>query len=236
MVFLLNIGNTHTQMAECSNGKVGPVKTIKTELLTPSLLPEHMPIAAATVVPDAREILAGCGVFFLSHTDCRSVDFSLMDVSTLGGDRIANVALLAAEFDGMVMSVDFGTAINTEVRDEQKRMLGGAIAPGRAMLRRALHEGTKQLPLLGMDDTLPETAMGRNTRDAMRLGIDLGAVGMVRELIAAVRKEMGQELKIVGFGGDAAFFLPFFPEIIPGGENFTLRGIYRIWKESGHAD
>ena len=71
---------------------------------------------------------------------------------------------------------------------------------------------------------------GTNTVQAMTLGIDRGAVGMVREMLDVVQS--GKTHTAVVSGGDAPFFMQGISGLIDGGKFFTLRGIYLIARQS----
>ena len=94
--------------------------------------------------------------------------------------------------------------------------------PGRSLMRMALKSGTAALPELPLDLPLPEE-LGKNTFQAMTLGIDLGAVGMVRELMRR-SGDLGVKY-MVASGGDAEFFCRHIPELEAAGKLFTLQGI-----------
>ena len=90
-------------------------------------------------------------------------------------------------------------------------------------MRRALNAGTAQLPEVPLADAPPEHP-GKNTADAIRLGVDGGALGMVREV--GRRLSAGLELgSVILTGGDAAFFAPHFPNWRVAAPEFTLQGI-----------
>ena len=127
--------------------------------------------------------------------------------------------------------VDCGTAITLEIVGNGPRFAGGSIAPGRSLMRQALHDHTAQLPLLPVSDELADE-LGVNTVSAMTQGIDRGAVGMVRELLAQVRNCLGAKMTAVAVGGDRHFFLHHLPELTDGGDDFTLRGIFKIWEKN----
>ena len=98
MLTLLNIGNTHAQPAIWHDGYLELLPRIPTSELTWERLPQEYPVAAASVVPKASARLAGHGIYFLSAYDCGGlIDFSRVDPTTLGADRVAN-AIAAAEF------------------------------------------------------------------------------------------------------------------------------------------
>ena len=223
-LILLDIGNTHTRIARSDGAAIRILRTLATSELSTDDLPRGERIAAASVVPRAAERLESCGVMFVTAKNCGGlIDFSGVDAAALGADRAAN-AIAAAEFYELpVLVVDCGSAITCELVDEGRRFLGGAIAPGRMLQRRALHAGTAQLPEVALATTMP-TGMGRTTAEAIRLGVDAGAVGMVREL-ARIMGNAAKLHTIVLTGGDAKFFAPEFPEWKLAPEEFTLHGV-----------
>lgn len=229
MVLLLNIGNTHTCIAEAENGKISFLKKILTAELNNEMLPAAMPIAVATVVPEFRVRFRNRGIFWLEPGCPCDIDLSLVDSSTLGADRLANLIALGDGFPLPALCIDFGTAITFELLNDRKAFLGGAIAPGRALLRNSLHDYTAQLPLVSLK-TPPPDGPGRATGDQMLLGIDGGAVGMVKELIQIMRRSVDGDLNIFAAGGDAEFFMKNIPGIEYAGDDFTLKGILKAWE------
>jgi len=229
-MLLLNIGNTNSQIARlAANGELGKATVVPTAELPahPSLAElADMPGLAACVVPMARAALLERfpRLRFLTLADVPFVDFSLVDPSTLGADRLANLAA-AAELGAPRIVLDCGTAITTEVLDEQGRFRGGAILPGRRLLRQALHDHTAQLPLLPLGDTVP-AALGANTAAAILAGTDAAVLGAVAHLLAASKREIGTpDCPILAVGGDAAYFSRHIPGVTPGPADFTLRGL-----------
>lgn len=229
MVILLNIGNTHTQIAEADNGQIISRKKILSSKLESGLFPTAVPIAAATVVPELRSRLEEREIFWLDpETDC-GLDLSQIDSSTLGADRLANLIALAAEYPLPAVCIDFGTAITFELLSRDKVVSGGAILPGRALMRNALHDYTAQLPLVPLETPPPETP-GTNTRSQILLGIDGGLYGAVKELIEVMRRKAGKDLRVVATGGDAGFFIKRLSGVEYAGDDFTLKGILKAWE------
>ena len=234
MVTLLNIGNTHTQIAHCSDGAVTLARRVATAEMVAGALPAELlelqgPCLAACVVPAAATALRAAAptrdVVFLAAATVTEVDFSLVDASTLGADRVANAVAAVAGYAGAVLVLDCGTCVTIEAVDGQRRFCGGAILPGRALLRRALHEHTGPLPLVALGHDCPG-ALGTCTRDAFLAGVDLGILGAVARLLADSRQRLGAPAcPVVAVGGDAAFFCRHLPVLQPGDELFTLRGL-----------
>ena len=222
-MILLDIGNTHTRIAESRGRTVKILRTVLTTELAAEMLPPGE-VAAASVAPWAAERLQCRKIDFIGAGNCRNlIDFSLVASDTLGADRVANAVAVAEYYPLPALVVDCGSAITFELVDERRRFLGGAILPGRALMRKALNAGTAQLPAVPLDDGIPEHP-GRNTQEAIRLGVDGGAIGMVREV--SRRLMAGLELQsVVLAGGDAAFFAPHFPDWSVAAPEFTLQGI-----------
>ena len=229
MVVLLNIGNTHTTIAEAENGKITSSRKILTTELNSGMLPDATPIAAATVVPEFRRTLKKHDIFWLEPGCQCNIDLSKVDSSTLGADRLANLIAVENEFKLPALCIDFGTAITFELLDENKVFTGGAIAPGRVLLRNCMHDYTAQLPLVSLKTPPPE-GPGVATGDQMLLGIDSGAVGAVKELIEIMRRSVNGDLKLFATGGDANFFIKNISGIEYAGDDFTLKGILIAWE------
>ncbi len=245
---LLNVGNTHTQVALCPPDGLRDTGVLSTaRLLQDSsgvALHADIPRAAtylvASVVPAAAAALvAGLGasrVHFIEPALIKAVDFSAVDARTIGQDRLANAA--AAVAMGVVPGIvlDCGTAITTEVVDAQHRFRGGAILPGRALLRRALHADTAQLPDVPIAGDCP-SAVGANTQQAIRAGVDLGALGSVERVIRETRRELGcRDCPVIAVGGDAEFFSRHLDAVTHGPTDFTLRGLGAIAEQLGLTD
>ncbi|MDD5697012.1 MAG: type III pantothenate kinase [Victivallaceae bacterium] len=229
MVILLNIGNTHTGIAEAAAGGILSSRKVLTAELTAAMLPPGIPVAAATVVPKFRARFKGREIFWLEPGFPCGIDLSRIDQSTCGADRLANVIALAEFFPLPALCIDFGTAVTFELLDENRVFRGGAIVPGRKLLRNSLHDYTAQLPLAELEIP-PPAGPGTTTVEQMCLGMDIGLVGAVKELIGIMRRAVNTDLKVVATGGDAGFFIKNLSGIEYAGDDFTLKGILKAWE------
>lgn len=222
MIRVLDIGNTFTRIALWDGEKFTDIIRVPTEKL--ELDADGIPTVAACVCPAVKERLQHLDIDFISAADQHGkVDFSPVDCRTLGADRVAN-AVAAAEFFLLpAMVIDCGTAITCEVIDKECRFAGGAIAPGRKLMRSILAQGTAQLPEIPVSTVIP-TEIGQNTRDAITFGVDNGAIGIIRRWIEVVQKKY-PDLTLILTGGDAGFFAPALPEAVLTDDKFTLHGI-----------
>lgn len=123
------------------------------------------------------------------------------DGASLGPDRI--VAALAACWlaDGPAIIVDCGTAVTVDVADPERGFLGGAIAPGYAVLARALAREGAMLPLVETEGAVPRYP-GHSTAQAIRLGVEAAFSGAVLRLVTFARRDMPAAPVFVT-GGDA---------------------------------
>ena len=117
----------------------------------------------------------------------------------VGADRV--VAALAAyeKYGGPCIVVDFGTATTFDAISAKGEYLGGAIAPGIQISAEALYLKTAKLPRIEIRK--PKRAIGRTTVSSMQSGLYFGYIGLVSNIIAQIRKELGKEARVISTGG-----------------------------------
>ncbi|MBO5724837.1 MAG: type III pantothenate kinase [Lentisphaeria bacterium] len=225
---ILNIGNTHIH-SFLSEGRDSYTHECVLDTARCLALKEEWtkePLAVSSVVPRMTELCRKTGCFIVSPSGKLPFAPSELDFSTVGADRLANAAaLLAGSLPALC--VDFGTAITLEYVTENRAFSGGAILPGRALMRKALHDHTGLLPELPLYDSIPEIP-GLNTVHALRIGMDHTLVAGVRSLVEKFRR-LGVR-RVVACGGDRHFFLQYMEEMEDGGEYFTVKGIRMLWE------
>ncbi len=227
---ILNIGNTHVEILVREELTVVP-----TGDFTPEMIPGNIPCAAASVVPAVTNMLKNTrnDIFWVTCETPGLPDLSLVQNKSLGADRIANIAKLSIDGILPAVTVDCGTAITCEIVDEKRTYRGGCILPGRALLRKSLHLFTAQLPEIPLYAGLPENFPGISTNTDMRWGTDGMAAAAVKDIINRTQAMFPEKrLRIVICGGDAEFFLPYFPDAENGGSFFTLKGIKALYLHS----
>ena len=226
-----NVGNTNVQSALWDGVSFSSLSCKPTRLFGLSDIPEGRACAVASVVPSLDPLFQSRGAFILSSKSRCGLDLSKMDASTIGADRLANAVALAASGPLPALCVDFGTAITFELLDGAATLLGGSIMPGRMLQRCALNEHTAKLPLTALSENIPSMP-GRSTVEAIALGVDVGSVGAVRELLSSAAAFFpGRTLRALACGGDAPFFINALPGLLePGGDLFTLSGLVKAWE------
>ena len=239
---LLNIGNTNTEAAVLKKDVLlSPCSTFPTKVLGqspenfPKILTENLsiPWIVSSVVPSVEKSLRSAKhpdtLLFISPESARDIDFSGVDTTTLGADRVANSAA-AVELDlTPVIILDCGTAITVEIIDSDKRFSGGAILPGRKMMRRSLADSTDQLPYINTYPASPPSP-GKNTEESIVFGIDAGLIGAITYLLQTTANNYPQEsafTKVVT-GGDRNYFADNIAELEKAPSDFTMQGLAHI--------
>ena len=98
--------------------------------------------------------------------------------------------------------VDFGTAVTFDVVNARGNYVGGIIAPGLAAMTDYLHEKTALLPKIKIREI--RSVIGTSTEQAMLVGAVHGYRGLVRGLIAGLKRELrAKRLPVVATGGYA---------------------------------
>jgi type III pantothenate kinase len=176
---------------------------------------------AASVVPATNDVLCRAWPSMSLVGPDTVLNFRCaVDRSTVGADRLANMAEAARRFGSNVLVADFGTAATFDLLDARGCFAGGAITPGLRMMAGALHQGTAQLPFAAL--RAPRRYAGRNTAEALQAGVAGGWAGLVRHLVAQLAP---RGTRLVFTGGDArlaARLTGFKPVIDP---LWTLRGV-----------
>lgn len=144
----------------------------------------------------------------------------------VGADRLVNTAAAAAAHQTPLIVIDFGTATTFDVVDADGNYRGGVIAPGINLSLEALQMAASKLPRVEI--VQPGGVIGRNTIDCMQSGIFWGYIGLIEGLIARIKAEWGEPMKVVATGGLAVLFAKATSAIDAIDRDLTLRGLVLI--------
>jgi type III pantothenate kinase len=238
-ILLIDISNSFTKFAVARNGVIGRVGKVQTNKLDSkiSLFPIAERAVISSVVPKVNPFVARhlpCPQLWIDHRTDSGVSIKYPKPSSIGADRLANAAAAVASGTLPAIIVDFGTAVTFDVIDASGSYLGGVIAPGLPTAAHALHEKTALLPLTRLGKIT--SPVGKSTRNAIRIGLLLGAVGLVREIVSRITRETfnGTLPAVIATGGDATLVMHLSAQGV--GENLiqivdpllTLRGLLVI--------
>ena len=245
-ILLVNIGNTSVCTA-IGRGKIvsnsirmqtsgcTPV-SVKRQILRVVRKRSITDAVICSVVPRlnalwSREIQKALGrrPLLVGHKLKTGITLDYSKPATLGADRLANVCGAGWLYGAPVIVVDIGTAITFDVVTRDGRFIGGAIAPGPAMMADYMAERTTLLPSIRIDGKCPK--IGRNTVEAMQVGALAGCRGMIREIIGYLcTQNKLSRFKLVATGGWAGMIckgmnMPFIID-----QEVTLQGMNRIYE------
>lgn len=193
-------------------------------------------IAIASVVPALNRVFEelvkkyfGKTPFFINHKNSGGLKFATSNPKEAGADRIADVVAAFSLYGGGCVVIDFGTATTFDCIDSKGRYLGGAIAPGPILSAHSLSLKTAQLPQVEM--IRPVNVIGKTTVECLQSGIYYGYIGLIKEIIQRIKKEMKVN-KIIATGGLAQLMIKEIKGININAPDLTLEGIRIIWEKS----
>lgn len=152
----------------------------------------------------------------------------------LGADRVADAVAAKAIFGAPVVVVDFGTATNMEVIDKDGVFVGGVIAPGVESSMRSLMSRAALLRAVELED--PGVAIGRDSSEAIQIGVVSGEAARVDGLVERIQAELGYKTKVVATGGLAHRIAPLSHTITEVDVELTLQGLRLIYNELKKCD
>jgi type III pantothenate kinase len=246
MILLFDIGNTNTHVgladdkrvlkqmdiptcdwfggkAKARVKKFAGGKTIEGAALC-SVVPRATPLARKTI-----RALWKLSALELTPKTLRGVGIDYPKPNSIGPDRLANAVAARKRFGAPVVVVDFGTAVTFDVVNAKGNYIGGIIAPGLAAMTDYLHEKTALLPRIKIREVA--SAVGKSTEHAMLVGAVRGYRGLIRGLLAELKRELKtKNLPVIATGGYAKLIASKLPEISAVKPNLTLEGLRLVWK------
>ena len=220
---VVDVGNTSTAIGIWSRGRLKSVKHIDDGALPAIECAQALlevagvsHVAYVSVVPKIDSVWRnwakrrGLDFHQISCRDFKSaVTVPILDYpepETIGADRLCDAVGAVTRYGAPVLVMDFGTALTAAVVTKDLRWRGGVIAPGFPLMRDYLFERTAKLPRMELGrGSVPK--IGRSTEEAMRFGAIVGYRGMVREIVAQLRKNFNEDFRLVATGGFAKWVL-----------------------------
>src|SRR5437660_4864832 len=232
---LVDISNSYTKLAFASTKRISTPVRIATNKLSSSIFSRFLgqrrvrKVVVSSVVPKKNRAISKAvgktGVLWLNSTVKLGVGIDYPAPETIGADRLANAAAVAALYGCPAIVVDFGTAVTFDIVSGRRNYIGGVIAPGLEAMTNFLYQRTALLPKLSLKE--PGRAIGRSTIDAMLSGAVFGYRGLVREILTRIKAEQFPRKKvyIVATGGYAQLIAGRLPEIGVIRPHLTLEGL-----------
>jgi type III pantothenate kinase len=231
---LIDVGNTNTDFGLATASRILRTVTVPTSKLSRARLPFHgeklAGVVLASVVPAAtRKLLRWLPrrTILVSAKINLGIGLPLRNRRQIGADRLADAVAVAELYGTPAIVVGFGTALTFSVVNSRREYVGGVIAPGLSAMTDYLYERTALLPHIQVRE--PRSVIGRSTVGAMEVGAVVGYRGLVKEILAALRREPGLHNAVaVATGGCAALIARQVPEIQCVNPLLTLEGLRLI--------
>ena len=192
--------------------------------------------AIASVVPilaqrweSCIEELYGFKPYLVDATKNCGMQINMPYPTQVGADRIANAVAAKDLYGAPCIVVDFGTATNIDVVDEQGAFCGGAIMPGFMLSAQSLFERAAKLASVPL--VAPEHALGKTTETALQSGMVIGAAAQIEGLVARIKAEMGiEDIPIIATGGVAPVVMEATDIFDYHNPDLTLLGVKKIYE------
>jgi len=148
----------------------------------------------------------------------------------VGADRIVNAVAAIAKVGSPAIAIDFGTATSFDCVSREGEFVGGAIYPGVFVSLEALVNRASKLS--SVEILRPPNVIGRNTTQNLQSGMVFGYAGMVDTMVRRMRKELGEDARVIATGGLASL-IASETETIERVEPFlTLEGLRLIYERN----
>ncbi|WP_282608198.1 type III pantothenate kinase [Pelagibius sp. Alg239-R121] len=192
-------------------------------------------VIIANVVPAARFSLRKLCTLYFDYEPlfigAPEVDLGIQNLidrpESAGADRLVNAVAAHHLYGGPAIVIDFGTATNFDIVDGDGNYIGGVLAPAAQHSVEALYRVAAQLPRVSIER--PEKVIGKDTVPAMQSGVFWGYVGLIEGLTSRIKKEFGQDMRVIGTGGLAPIYAAATDAIDDVDQDLTLRGLVLVY-------
>jgi len=151
------------------------------------------------------------------------IELSVSNPQEVGADRVCAAAAAFETLQSGCIVIDFGTAITVDLIDDEGVFRGGAILPGPTLQLQSLQQHTAALP--EVEPGLVDHAYGRDTAEAMRVGVCHGIAGALRGLVERYAGAINHWPHVVATGGDLEWMTPACDFLDTSVTHLTLRGV-----------
>lgn len=245
-LLLVNIGNTTTSVALAAGSLIERVRRLPTN--PPAT--DGVIRAAIRHITGVRHIAGAvlCSVvparsrpwqriinseahvmpLLVSHRLKLGVRLNYPRPATLGADRLANICAAADRRPPPLIIIDVGTATTFDVVNRKGEFVGGAIAPGPAVMADYMADRTALLPRIKWPARVP--LIGRTTRAAMAVGAGAGYRGMLKTICIRLASAIGEKTPgMILTGGYSTRFAGGLGLRVQVRPLLTLEGLIRIY-------
>jgi len=152
------------------------------------------------------------------------INLKIDNPKEVGADLICALAAISSTRPTVV--VDLGTA-SKYLYIDNKNFLGAIIAPGIALSKKALVNGTAFLP--DFDLSVPKHVLGTNTITCMQSGITFGSSVTIDGLINLIEDEIQKKVDVILTGGLAKIVEPLLKRKVSRDPLLVFKGLNNIY-------
>jgi len=261
MLFVIDIGNSHTVTGLFDNGQLIDQYRLKSDrertadelgiryhaLFSMAGIDKKKitGIILASVVPSLQAAWVEClqkhfsynleqPVFIVNEKNVQPLITVTIDhPEEVGSDRIVNAIGAWYQHRSDLIIVDLGTAITFDCVTKKCEYIGGTIIPGIGISMEALASRTAKLPHIDISEP-PQKVIGTDTVKAMKSGVMYGFGSMIEGMIVKIKDEMENspsEIKVIGTGGMARVISPYTKGLDEIDPMLTLKGLQIIYNK-----
>lgn len=194
-------------------------------LIISSVVPE-----CTAAVSEALKTLSKKEPVILTHKLNTGIALDVTKPESAGTDRIAACAGACVLYEPPLVVIDFGTATTLNFVGKGNVYKGGAILPGIGMMKHALFSETAQLPEIEI--TKPNLPPGRDTQEAILIGIIYGTAGAVERIITETEKAENETYLVVITGGSSRIAAQFLKRVDYIEPDIVLKGLKSIYERN----
>lgn len=246
-ILLIDVGNTHTHLGIATEKKILAHADIPTSALPAGALTRAAKklggkkisgAIIASVVPKTGPVLCAelrrefaVAPVVVSADIPLGIHVDYPNKKQIGADRLANAVGVFNLYGAPAIVVDFGTAVTFDIVDKRGAYIGGVIAPGLAAMTDYLYQRTALLPKIDLAE--PRSMIGKNTVQAMQIGAVVGYRGLIKEILADVKRDLrANRLHVVATGGYSKLIAKKIPDIQHVNPLLTLEGLQFIYLQN----
>jgi type III pantothenate kinase len=250
-ILLIDVGNTNTHLGVATESKIltqadiptkslpsggltrAATKLVRGKKLTGAIIASVVPKMVNVLRVELARHFAVTPLIVTTDIPL-GVTVDYPNPKQIGADRLANAVGVFKLYGAPAIVVDFGTAVTFDIVNARGAYIGGVIAPGLAAMTDYLYQRTALLPKIDLAE--PRSMIGKNTVQAMQIGAVVGYRGLIKEILADVKRQLHtRKLHVVATGGYSELIAKKIPDIQHVNPLLTLEGLRFIYLENRSA-